>query len=447
MPHIIRKPGILGGTTLAVFMTLVHTVNDAITAILGALLPTLQLRFDVGPTVLALMVAVFWIASSVTQPVFGALGEDTGLRVIGCAGVLMASTFLSLIGVASELWLVFLLLVIGGLGSAALHPVGTTIAGSQASNASLGVGLFTAGGMVGFALGPVVILYLVSTYGTHATIWLAVPGLVLGVAVGVLLPQWEPIRRRRIRRLFDLRLALGPLGLLALASMFSALTFVTFTGSVPLWLVEENGYASDAAIIGWTLSAFAFAGGLGSILGGFLAPRLGPVLTIVGAFLLALVPLLAVLSGERADHHRAGVRAGRTGDRIGNGSRARLGAGRDRVHRARARSGGGWANQRDSDRLQHGRAGGDCRPRCTPPRRGTRDRGGRVKRLEVDPAIVRACLDNKRSLFAGNLWERPDSSPRPPRDRPVRGSRRLATMDAESLYSLGLSAFSRSDSA
>ena len=133
MPHIIRKPGFLGGTTLAVFMTLVHTVNDAITAILGALLPTLQVRFDTGPTALALMVAVFWIASSVTQPVFGALGEDVGLRLIGCVGVLMASTFLSLIGVASELWLVFVLLVIGGLGSAALHPIGTTIAGSQAT--------------------------------------------------------------------------------------------------------------------------------------------------------------------------------------------------------------------------------------------------------------------------------------------------------------------------
>jgi FSR family fosmidomycin resistance protein-like MFS transporter len=245
-----------------------------------------------------MMVAVFWIASSVTQPVFGALGEDIGLRVIGCLGVLMASAFLSLIGVASELWLVFLLLVVGGLGSAALHPVGTTIAGSQASNASLGVGLFTAGGMVGFALGPVVILYLVSTYGTDATVWLAVPGLALGVAVGILLPQWEPHPRRPLRRLFDLRLARGPVGALAVASMFSALAFVTFTGSVPLWLVEENGYSSDAAIIGWTLSAFAFAGGVGSILGGFLAPRLGPILTIVGALLLTLGPLLAVIASE-----------------------------------------------------------------------------------------------------------------------------------------------------
>src|SRR5829696_6158435 len=296
MPHIIRKPGILGGTTLAVFMTLVHTVNDAMTAILGALLPTLQVRFDAGPTALALMIAVFWIASSVTQPVFGALGEDVGLRLIGCVGVLMASTFLSLVGVASELWLVFVLLAIGGLGSAALHPVGTTIAGSQATNATLGVGLFTAGGMVGFALGPVVILHVVATYGIEATVWLALPGLVLGAAVGLLLPQWEPHPRRPLRRLFDL--ARGPVGLLAVASMFSALAFITFTGSIPLWLVHENGYSPDAPIIGWTLSAFAFAGGLGSILGGFLAPRLGPVLTIVGAFLLTLCPLLAVIRSE-----------------------------------------------------------------------------------------------------------------------------------------------------
>ncbi|MDQ3889831.1 MAG: MFS transporter [Actinomycetota bacterium] len=300
MPHIIRKPGVLGGTGLAVFMALVHTVNDAITAILGALLPTLQERFDVGPTLLAVIVAVFWISSSVTQPVFGALGEDVGLRVIGSLGVLLAAAFLSLIGVASELWLVFLLLVLGGLGSAALHPVGTTIAAAQATNATLGVGLFTAGGMVGFALGPVLILYLVSEFGSDATIWLMVPGLVLGAAVAVLLPQWEPHPRRPLRRLFDWTLVRSPVGLLAVASMFSALAFVTFTSSVPIWLVREHGYAPDATLIGWTLSVFAFAGGLGSIVGGFLAPRLGPTVTIVGAFIATLVPLIAVMVSDPA---------------------------------------------------------------------------------------------------------------------------------------------------
>jgi FSR family fosmidomycin resistance protein-like MFS transporter len=207
----------------------------------------------------------------------------------------MAATFLSLIGVASELWLLFLLLVIGGLGSAALHPIGTTIAGSQATSATLGVGLFTAGGMVGFALGPVLILYLVSKFGSDATIWLMAPGLVLGAAVAVLLPQWEPHPRRPLRQLFAWRLVRGPIGLLAVASMFSALAFVTFTSSVPLWLVREHGYAPDATLIGWTLSVFAFAGGLGSVVGGYLAPRLGATVTIVGAFLVTLAPLAAVV--------------------------------------------------------------------------------------------------------------------------------------------------------
>jgi MFS transporter, FSR family, fosmidomycin resistance protein len=298
MPHVIRQPGLLGGTALAVFMALVHTVNDAITAILGALLPTLQERFDAGPTLLAVIVAVFWIASSVTQPVFGAIAEDLGLRVIASLGVLMAAAFLSLIGVASQLVLVFILLVIGGLGSAALHPVGTTIAGSQATNATLGVGLFTAGGMVGFAFGPVFILYLVSKFGTDATVWLMAPGLALGAAVWLLLPQWEPHPRRPIRRLFDWELFRGPIGLLAVASMFSALAYVTFTSSIPIWLVRDHGYAADAALIGWALSIFAFAGGLGSIVGGYLAPRAGPTATIVAAFVITLVPLVGVVVTE-----------------------------------------------------------------------------------------------------------------------------------------------------
>jgi hypothetical protein len=121
------------------------------------------------------------------------------------------ATFLSLIGVASELWVVFVLLMIGGLGSAALHPVGTTIAGSQASNATVGVGLFTVGGMVGFAK--------TRTHPTHQ-------------------PSDGRFRRSPSR-----------------------------AASARSW-------------------------------GASLAPRLGPVLTIVGAFLLSLCPLVAVIASE-----------------------------------------------------------------------------------------------------------------------------------------------------
>jgi MFS transporter, FSR family, fosmidomycin resistance protein len=296
MPHVLAKRGIFEGTALAVFLAFVHTVNDAITAILGALLPTLQARFDASPTLLALMVATFWIASSLTQPIFGALAEDVGLRLLAALGVVFASLFLSLVGVAPALYLVFILLVIGGLGSAALHPVGVTIAGGPTvRNRALGVGFFATGGMIGFALGPLLILYVVSRFGTGGTPWLMVPGLLLGAAVYFLLPIWEPHGRRPLRALFDWNLLRGPLGLLALGGSFAAVAFVTFTSSVPLWLVREHGYETDAALIGWTLALFALGAGIGALLGGFLAPRLGRPLTIVGSLLLAAVPFAGVV--------------------------------------------------------------------------------------------------------------------------------------------------------
>ncbi|MGW6503402.1 MFS transporter [Nonomuraea angiospora] len=159
-----------------------------------------------------MIVAVCSIASSVTQPVFGAPAEDRSTRLVGATGVLPASLFLSLIGVAPGLAAVFALLIVGGTGSAALHPVGTAIAGGPTvPNRTLGVGLFTAGGMLGFALGPVLILSAVSAFGVQVTPWLMVPGIVPAVLVCVLLPDWEPHGHRPLRTLFPPAVAARPL--------------------------------------------------------------------------------------------------------------------------------------------------------------------------------------------------------------------------------------------
>lgn len=295
MPHTIRNPGAVRGTALAVFLAFVHVVNDAVTAILGALVPTLQQRFDATPSLMAMMVATYWVASSVTQPLFGALAEDLGPRRVGALGVVFAAIFLSLIGVAGAVVVVFALLVIGGMGSAALHPVGSAIAGGPTvRNRTLGVGFFTAGGMIGFALGPVLILYLFSRYGSGVTPWFMVPGLILGGLVYLLLPDYEPHGLRRLRDLFDLELVRGPVGVLVLGGSLVSVTFLTFISSVPLWLVHQHGYPEDGHIIGWTLAAFSFGAGAGSLLGGLLAPRLGRRAVVVGSLVFAAAPLAAI---------------------------------------------------------------------------------------------------------------------------------------------------------
>jgi FSR family fosmidomycin resistance protein-like MFS transporter len=296
MPHVVTRPGIVSGTRLAVLLALVHAVNDALTAILGALLPTLQARFAAGTTTLALLVAAFNVSSSVTQPVLGALADRAGLRQVAALGVGLTAVSLSLVGVAAGVPLLLALLVLGGLGSAALHPISTAIVGGPASrNPGLAVGLFTAGGMAGLAAGPVLILAVVSRFGQHATPWLMIPGVVLAVALFVLLPDWRPHSSGRLTRLVDPRAITGPVGLLTAAATLVSLAFITFTSAVPLWLVREHGVATEAPMLGWVLGVFSLAAALGAIAGGALAPRLGYAPLTAGSILAAVAPLATAL--------------------------------------------------------------------------------------------------------------------------------------------------------
>jgi FSR family fosmidomycin resistance protein-like MFS transporter len=224
---------------------------------------------------------------------------------VGSLGIIVNTVLLSLVGVVPAVWLLFAVLLVGGFGSAALHPVGTSAARLAAGrNKGLAIGLFSAGGMIGFAIGPVVILYVVSTFGLGATPWLMVPGVLLGVLMWFVVPDEErlpgedggeedPLAHGH-RHIFDARLFAGPVGLLAVAGILASLSLVTFTSAVPLWLVTERGVAPEAPVIGWTLAAFSFAAGVSGIVSGALGSRLGRRLLVAGSMLLAVGPLLAM---------------------------------------------------------------------------------------------------------------------------------------------------------
>lgn len=297
MPHIVRQQGLLAGTRIAAFLAMVHAVNDVLTGMLGALLPTLQERFMASTTVLAMLVAAFSISSSVTQPVLGALADRFGLRQVAGAGVALTAVSLSLIGVAGSVPLLLVLLVVGGIGSAALHPVSTSIVGGPSSKSpGLAVGLFTAGGMAGFAAGPVLVLFLVSAWGASITPWLMLPGLLLAIGMVTLLPTWEPHSTGRLRNVFDRRLlASRPIVWLTLAAALVSLAFITFTSAIPLWLVTEHGLAPDAPLLGWTLGIFSLAAGVGAVLGGAVGARMGYARTTALSLVAAVPALLAVL--------------------------------------------------------------------------------------------------------------------------------------------------------
>ena len=285
------RPTFRLGGGLVVLLALAHVANDAIASMLAALLPTLQERFSMSESMLATIIAVFSFSSAVTQPLFGALSDRVGRRTLAVVGLVLSVGLLSLMAVTPSVPALFALLIIGGLGSAAFHPTGTSIARLAGPNKELAVGMFSAGGMIGLAIGPIAAIAVTASLGVSYTPWLMVPGLLLGVALNLAAPASRRLPALERARFFDWSLLRGPVGGLLATGVLMEIAFVTFSSGFPLWLVSEQSVARDSGIIGWTLAAFYVAAAVGGAGAGIISRRIPQRTVIATALLLAPLPL------------------------------------------------------------------------------------------------------------------------------------------------------------
>ena len=99
-------------------------------------------------------------------------------------GVASTAFCLCLLNAAPSIWAVFLLLIAGGTGVAAFHPLGTVqAAGLAKQSQGLGVSIFLTGGNLGRAAGPLLIMLFLVRFGWNRLVWCMIPGLLLAFLV------------------------------------------------------------------------------------------------------------------------------------------------------------------------------------------------------------------------------------------------------------------------
>lgn len=169
------------------FLTFIHTVLDSYANLFPHLQPRLTKTLaSVGSrnSFAGILISLYSIFSLLGQVFFGWLSDRKQSVHYITLGVAFTAVGLSLVGVIPSVYVVFLLLALGGLGVAAFHPQATTYAGALAAEMrGMGISIFLTGGNVGRAIGPVLLLYIPYKYGYGHLVWEMIPGVFVALLV------------------------------------------------------------------------------------------------------------------------------------------------------------------------------------------------------------------------------------------------------------------------
>jgi FSR family fosmidomycin resistance protein-like MFS transporter len=281
-------------------LSLGHMFTDIAQGSIPALLPFLIAKDHLSYAAASALVLGATISSSIIQPLFGHVSDRLSLPWLMPLGPALGGLGVALAGLAPTYPLTFAAVVVSGLGVAAFHPEGSRFANYVSGDRrASGMSLFSVGGNVGFALGPVVVTPLVIVFGLHGTVFLLIPTWLMALVLIHELPRLKAFRHDvaggRVQREEHTE-AWGPFAILAGVIALRSFVYFGLVTFIPLYYV--NVLHTSKALGSVALSAMLLGGAAGTLMGGRLADRFGRRAVLVGS-MLVIPPLVVgfLLSG------------------------------------------------------------------------------------------------------------------------------------------------------
>ncbi len=277
-----------------------HLSVDINSGSLPALLPFFVSEYGMDYTSIAGLMFASSFLSSIIQPLFGWLADKGSRQWFMVLGILMAGISLGITGFVTNYWSIFAAVTLMGIGSSIFHPEAARNVNAIASTKKgQGMSIFSVGGNGGFGLGPLLLVFLVTTFGMHGTAFYAIASLFTAAMIALAAPA---IRRESTRQLATTtqREKTAPprendwpaFFRLFIVIVFRSTLFTAISSFLPLFCIQVLG--ASHAVGSATLSIISIAGVLATLAGGWLADRKGYVRTMrYGACLL--VPCLAII--------------------------------------------------------------------------------------------------------------------------------------------------------
>ena len=275
-----------------------HFLSDFYNTFLPALLPAATASLGLSLTAAGSLVMIFSFTASILQPIFGYYIDKHGWSWLIIWTIPVSGLFICLAGMATTVWQLTLCVTLSGLSLSLFHPLGSAMLGkaTDEQNKNLAMSLFIGGGNIGVAIAPAIVLAFLFYIGSDYLLWLAIPGIAIGLAfylTGVhKIPLAKPSSQATPATAWYKSVSLLKLNLVMGLRSWPQAAIPNF---LALWLVSQ-GYSPTMA--GSLLTAFLAGGALGSVGGGFLSDRIGRKPCIIVALMLTIPLLYAFLTAS-----------------------------------------------------------------------------------------------------------------------------------------------------
>ncbi|MGA2517872.1 MAG: MFS transporter [Thermodesulfobacteriota bacterium] len=257
-----------------------HLVTDVNQGALPALLPFFKEALNLSYTMSGVIVLSSNLTSSIIQPAFGHLSDRRPIGWLIPLAPFIACLGLSISGLVSHYSLLLLCVVLTGIGIASFHPEGFKTAYFFTGDKKVtGMSIFAVGGNLGIAIGPMVAMTLVTSFGLKGTMGLIAPGILIGIILLFNMSMFsttvesahkeakEEMRKpltRDQKRSFSLLVSVATL---RAWTQFGMATYIPF--------YYINYLKGNPMHAGKLVSTFLLAGAMGTLLGAPLADRWG----------------------------------------------------------------------------------------------------------------------------------------------------------------------------
>ena len=274
-------------------LSLGHFIIDAYSGFLNPIMPFIAAKIGITMAVATVLISISNLTSSLSQPFFGYIADKWQRRFFIFWGMLMASLFLSFLGIAHNIWTLALCIILGHMGVAFFHPQASSIvySYSKTTECSKDISVFIAMGTFGFALGPAISSGITQHFGLEKLPFACFLGIIMAFVLLKNIPKLSTIEieKPKVSVLGALKAILKnkPVSILVGASIVKSFVVSSFPIILPFYW-KSIGYS--VANIGVILLVFMLAGALGVMTSPLLEKKVG-IKNVFYISLMSVAPL------------------------------------------------------------------------------------------------------------------------------------------------------------